>query len=104
MADRVGRERTKWCSGCHDPVVLFTGQMGKATQASFSYDSWEAQQGLTCMSCHSIAEVKDVKGNGAYVIEESKQYPFAFSTNRALCARSTGCSSAWSRRSTARRS
>lgn len=84
MADRVGRERTKWCSGCHDPVVLFTGQMGKATQASFSYDSWEAQQGLTCMSCHSIAEVKDVTGNGAYVIEESKQYPFAFSTSPPL--------------------
>ena len=40
MADRVGRERTKWCSGCHDPVVLFTGQMGAATQATFSYDSW----------------------------------------------------------------
>jgi Tfp pilus assembly protein PilF len=86
MADRVGRERTKWCSGCHDPVVLFTGQMGKATQASFSYDSWEAQQGLTCMSCHSIAEIKDVKGNGAYVIEESKQYPFAFSELSALRA------------------
>ena len=86
MADRVGRERTKWCSGCHDPVVLFTGQMGKATQASFSYDSWEAQQGLTCMSCHSIAEIKDVKGNGAYVIEESKQYPFAFSDSSALRA------------------
>ncbi|HKD17798.1 MAG TPA: tetratricopeptide repeat protein, partial [Thermoanaerobaculia bacterium] len=86
MADQVGRERTKWCSGCHDPVVLFTGQMGKATQASFSYDSWEAQQGLTCMSCHSIAEVKDVKGNGAYVIEESKQYPFAFSKVPALRA------------------
>ncbi|HYX20976.1 MAG TPA: tetratricopeptide repeat protein, partial [Thermoanaerobaculia bacterium] len=84
MADQVGRERTKWCSGCHDPVVLFTGQMGKATQASFSYDSWEAQQGLTCMSCHSIAEVKDVTGNGAYVIEESKQYPFAFSSQPAL--------------------
>ncbi len=86
MADQVGRERTKWCSGCHDPVVLFTGQMGKATQASFSYDSWEAQQGLTCMSCHSIAEVKDVHGNGSYVIEESKQYPFAFSDNAALRA------------------
>lgn len=84
MADRVGRERTKWCSGCHDPVVLFTGQMGAATQASFSYDSWEAQQGLTCMSCHSITEVKDVRGNGSYVIEEAKQYPFAFSTNPTL--------------------
>ncbi|HEY2798534.1 MAG TPA: tetratricopeptide repeat protein [Thermoanaerobaculia bacterium] len=86
MADRVGRERTKWCSGCHDPVVLFTGQMGAATQAAFSYDSFEAQQGLTCMSCHSITEVKDVKGNGSYVIEESKQYPFAFSKNPALAA------------------
>ena len=86
MADRVGRERTKWCSGCHDPVVLFTGQMGAATQAKFSYDSWEAQQGLTCMSCHSITEVKDLRGNGSYVIEESKQYPFAFSKNKALLA------------------
>jgi hypothetical protein len=86
MADQVGRERTKWCSGCHDPVVLFTGQMGAATQASFSYDSWEAQQGLTCMSCHSIAEVKDTGGNGGYVIEESKQYPFAFSDSETLQA------------------
>jgi hypothetical protein len=86
MADRVGRERTKWCSGCHDPVVLFTGQMGAATQANFSYDSWEAQQGLTCMSCHSIAEIKDLRGNGSYVIEESKQYPFAFSKNKTLAA------------------
>jgi Flp pilus assembly protein TadD len=86
MADQVGRERTKWCSGCHDPVVLFTGQMGAATQAKFSYDQFEAQQGLTCMSCHSIAEVKDVKGNGSYVIEESKQYPFAFSKNETLRA------------------
>ncbi len=86
MADHVGRERTKWCSGCHDPVVLFTGQMGAATQAAFSYDSWEAQQGLTCMSCHSIAEIKGVEGNGGYVIEESPQYPFAFSKSATLRA------------------
>jgi drug/metabolite transporter superfamily protein YnfA len=86
MADRVGRERTKWCSGCHDPVVLFTGQMGAATQAKFSYDAFEAQQGLTCMSCHSIVEVKGTEGNGGYVIEEARQYPFAFSNNAALKA------------------
>ncbi len=86
MADRLGRERTKWCSGCHDPVVLFTGQMGAATQAKFSYDAFEAQQGLTCMSCHSIAEIKDLRGDGSYVIEESKQYPFTFSKNETLRA------------------
>lgn len=84
MADRVGREKTKWCAGCHDPVVLFTGQMGKATMATFSYDQFEAQQGLSCMACHSIAEVKDLRGNGGYVIEESKQYPFAFTGNKML--------------------
>jgi tetratricopeptide (TPR) repeat protein len=84
MADQVGREKTKWCAGCHDPVVLFTGQMGKATMASFSYDQFEAQQGLTCMACHSIAEVKDIRGNGGYVVEESKQYPFAFTDSKVL--------------------
>jgi hypothetical protein len=86
MAERVGREKTKWCAGCHDPVVLFTGQMGKATMASFSYDQFEAQQGLTCMACHSIAEVKDIRGNGGYVVEESKQYPFAFTDSKVLNA------------------
>ncbi len=84
MADRLGREPTKWCSGCHDPVVLFTGQMGKATQAKFSYDQWEGQQGLTCMACHSIVEVKDLRGNGGYVLEESRQYPFTFTKNPLL--------------------
>jgi Flp pilus assembly protein TadD len=84
MADRVGREKTKWCAGCHDPVVLFSGKMGKATLHKFTYDDFEAQQGLTCMSCHSIAQIKDISGNGSYVIEESKQYPFAFSKNRYL--------------------
>ena len=84
MADKVGREKTKWCAGCHDPVVLFSGKMGKATLHKFTYDDFEAQQGLTCMSCHSIAQVKDTSGNGSYVIEESKQYPFAFSSNRYL--------------------
>ncbi|MEO6326821.1 MAG: multiheme c-type cytochrome, partial [Thermoanaerobaculia bacterium] len=84
MADQVGREKTKWCAGCHDPAVLFTGQMGKATMATFSYDQFEAQQGLTCMACHSITEVKDVRGNGGYVVEEAKQYPFAFTRSKAL--------------------
>ena len=58
--------------------VLFTGQMGKATLHSFTYDQFEAQQGLPCMGCHSITDLKDVRGNGGYVIEESRQYPFAF--------------------------
>jgi hypothetical protein len=34
MADQVGRERTKWCSGCHDPVVLFTGRPATRSRRS----------------------------------------------------------------------
>ena len=81
MADTHGREKTKWCAGCHDPVVLFTGQMGKAKLKDFSYDQPEGQQSLTCMACHSIVDLKDKRGNGGYVIEESKQYPFTFTKN-----------------------
>src|SRR5207248_735476 len=66
VADKVGREKTKWCAGCHDPVVLFTGQMGKATLHTFTYDQFEAQQGLACMACHSITEVKDLRGKNHY--------------------------------------
>ncbi len=83
MADKVGREKTKWCAGCHDPVVLFSGKMGKATLQKFTYDDFEAQQGLTCMSCHSIAQVKDV-GQRLLRHRGSKQYPFAFASNRYL--------------------
>jgi tetratricopeptide (TPR) repeat protein len=84
MADTHGREKTKWCAGCHDPVVLFTGQMGKAKLKDFSYDQVEGQQSLTCMACHSIVDLKDKRGNGGYVIEESKQYPFAFTKSKWL--------------------
>ena len=45
-------------SGRHDPVVLFTGQMGKATQASFSYDSWRRNRATCTSAPNSIAEVK----------------------------------------------
>ena len=64
--------------------------MGAATQAKFSYDSWEAQQGLTCMSCHSIAEVKDIRGNGSYVIEESEAVPVRVLEEQDARGRSTG--------------
>ena len=85
MADQSARA-TKWCCGLPRPRrPLHRAESGAATQAAFSYDSWEAQQGLTCMSCHSITEVKDVKGNGSYVIEEAKQYPL-----RVLRTRSPG--------------
>jgi hypothetical protein len=84
MTDHTGRDRAKWCAGCHDPVVLFSGKMGEAGRAHFGFDDVEGQQGLTCLSCHGITEVKDVRGNAGYVIEQSRQYPFAFTKNPLL--------------------
>jgi tetratricopeptide (TPR) repeat protein len=84
MTEKTGRDRAKWCAGCHDPVVLFSGKMGEAARDHFRFSDPEGQQGLTCLACHGISEVKDVRGNAAYVIEQSRQYPFAFAKNPLL--------------------
>ena len=40
-------------------------------------DHWTAKEGLTCLSCHAIEGLRDVKGNGRYVISAPDEYPFA---------------------------
>ena len=66
------------------------GADGRGDAGEFSYDSWEAQQGLTCMSCHSIAEIKDPRGNGSYVIEEAEAVSVRVLEEQDARRRSTG--------------
>ncbi len=85
---RVSLERdgvvqaSRFCAGCHDPVVFFSG----------SFDDPEfddvhdpaAHAGITCTVCHAITHLNSVRGNSDYTIEEPVHYPFAFSDNRFL--------------------
>jgi len=79
MQDRVGTKPSKWCGGCHDPAVLYSGLMD--TPIKEIVHRPEAQAGLGCMMCHSIANVKSTMGQGDCYLEYPKLHELAASKN-----------------------
>src|SRR5579864_2677123 len=79
MQDRVGTKPSKWCGGCHDPAVLYSGLMD--TPIKQIVHRPEAQAGLGCMMCHSIAQVKSTMGQGDFYLEYPKLHELAASKN-----------------------
>jgi len=67
MQEVNGIQPSKWCGGCHDPAVLFSGMMDRPVREIA--DTVEGQAGLGCMSCHSITKVKSTMGQGDYYME-----------------------------------
>lgn len=63
-------ESTRFCGGCHDPLVLLTGGM----TGNVTTESENSQAGITCLACHSIVEVPDRIGNGGYVVAKPDHY------------------------------
>jgi Flp pilus assembly protein TadD len=79
MQDTVGTKPSKWCGGCHDPAVLYAGLMD--TPIKKIVHRPEAQAGLGCMMCHSIADVKSTMGQGDFYLEYPKLHELAATTN-----------------------
>src|SRR5713226_3237974 len=79
MQDVVGTKPSKWCGGCHDPAVLYAGKMD--TPIKQIVHTPEAQAGLGCMMCHSIADVKSTMGQGDFFLEYPKLHQLAASKN-----------------------
>ena len=79
MQDTVGTRPSKWCGGCHDPAVLYAGKMD--TPIKQFVHSPEAQAGLGCMMCHSIAQVKSTMGQGDFYLEYPTLHEMAASKN-----------------------
>jgi len=77
MQDTVGTRPSKWCGGCHDPAVLYAGKMD--TPIRQIVHTPEAQAGLGCMMCHSIAHVKSTMGQGDFYLEYPKLHEMAAS-------------------------
>ena len=78
MQDVIGTKPSKWCGGCHDPAILFTGMMD--TPIREIIDTPEAQVGLGCVMCHSVS-VNSTMGQGDYTIEYPPLYQLATSEN-----------------------
>ncbi|HEX8871919.1 MAG TPA: tetratricopeptide repeat protein, partial [Candidatus Acidoferrum sp.] len=82
MQDVAGVKPSKWCAGCHDPALLFSGMMDRPIKEIV--DRPEANAGLSCMMCHSIVEVKSTMGQGDFVLEYPKLHALAASENPVL--------------------
>jgi tetratricopeptide (TPR) repeat protein len=79
MQDVEGVKPSKWCAGCHDPALLYSGMFD--TPIKQIVDRPEAQAGLGCMMCHSIAKVKSTMGQGDFLLEYPKLHELAASKN-----------------------
>lgn len=79
MQDVAGVQASKWCAGCHDPALLFSGKFDIPIKGQV--ETPEAQAGMGCMMCHSIVQVKSTMGQGDYVLEYPKMHELASSEN-----------------------
>lgn len=84
MQDVVGTKPSKWCAGCHDHAVFFNGRFDKPIKEQV--ETPEAQNGLGCVSCHSISDVDSSMGNGGFTIEYPPLHELASSRNRYIRA------------------
>ena len=82
MQDTIGTKPSKWCGGCHDPAVLYSGLMD--TPIKQIVHRPESQAGLGCMMCHSIANVKSTMGQGDFYLEYPKLHELAASKNSVV--------------------
>lgn len=84
MQDHTGTKPSKWCAGCHDHAVFFNGRFDKPIKEQV--DTPEAQNGLGCMSCHSISHVDSSMGNGGFTIDYPPLHELASSKNKYIRA------------------
>ena len=79
MQDVVGVKPSKWCAGCHDPALLYSGMFDRPIREI--ENTPPAQAGLGCMMCHSIAQVKSTMGQGDFDLEYPALHKLAASKN-----------------------
>src|SRR2546426_4345246 len=79
MQEVAGVQSSKWCAGCHDPALLYSGLFD--TPIKQIVDRPEARAGLGCLMCHSIVQVKSTMGQGDFFLEYPKLHELAASEN-----------------------
>jgi Flp pilus assembly protein TadD len=79
MQDTIGVKSSKWCAGCHDPALLYSGMFDRPIREV--EDTPAGQAGLGCMMCHSIAQVKSTMGQADFKLEYPELHKLAASKN-----------------------
>jgi tetratricopeptide (TPR) repeat protein len=79
MQDTIGVQPSKWCAGCHDPALLYSGMFDRPIREV--EDTPAGQAGLGCMMCHSISQVKSTMGQADFFLEYPALHKMAASKN-----------------------
>jgi Flp pilus assembly protein TadD len=82
MQELSGTQGSKWCAGCHDHAVFFNGRFDKPIKDQL--DTPEAQNGLGCVSCHSISHVEGTMGQAGITMTYPPLHRLASSTNPVI--------------------
>ena len=64
LARTKGIEFTRHCDSCHNPVGVLSGALTPNSHLDRQFD----ENGLTCMTCHSVQSLQPTLGNGSYVM------------------------------------
>jgi tetratricopeptide (TPR) repeat protein len=64
LARTKGIEFTRHCDSCHNPVGVLAGALTPNSHVDRAFD----QDGVTCMTCHSIQSLQPTVGNGGFVM------------------------------------
>lgn len=81
LAKKKSISATRYCEGCHAPVALLGGQL---TEGGSLNTKWHMEEGVSCMGCHGITKINNLKGNAGYHFQESDKYLYSDSDNRLL--------------------
>ncbi len=79
MQDSIGIKPSKWCAGCHDPALLYSGMFDRPIREV--EDTPAGQAGLGCMMCHSVSQVKSTMGQADFLLEYPTLHKLAASDN-----------------------
>ena len=79
MQDTIGVKSSRWCAGCHDPALLYSGMFNRPVREVENTPAGQA--GLGCMMCHSIANVKSTMGQADFFLEYPVLHKMAASKN-----------------------
>ncbi len=64
LARTKGLDYTRHCDSCHNPIGVLSGALNQNSTVDRGFD----EDGLTCMTCHSIQKLQANSGNGSYVM------------------------------------
>ncbi len=81
LKKKLGAPATRYCFGCHGPVILLSGQVRSGSEFA---GGTAITEGVSCMTCHRTKQITNLKGVGSYLFEPAQDYLFNYSDNPIL--------------------